>query len=163
MENFNWTEFNKRIAIKASIQSIYDAWTKTSELEKWFLAKAIFRNEAGDVVSPNDNAQANSAYDWKWFAQNYHEEGKLTQANGKDFLEFTFANSLVSVKIVQKSDQVFVELKQYDIPTDEDSKKNIRLGCSDGWSFYLLNLKSIYEGGIDLRNKDTEIVGVVNN
>jgi uncharacterized protein YndB with AHSA1/START domain len=163
MENFNWAEFTKRIAIKSDMQTLYDAWTKTAELEKWFLAKAIFKSDIEKVISPNNNAPVNSFYEWNWFAQNYHEEGKLTQANGKDFLEFTFANSLVSVQIVQKSDHVFVELKQYDIPTDEESKKNIRIGCSEGWSHYLLNLKSIYEGGIDLRNKDTEIVGVVNN
>lgn len=30
-------------------------------------------------------------------------------------------------------------------------------------SFFLLNLKSVYEGGIDLRNKDSNFKGMLNN
>ena len=163
MKDFNWTEFKKRIAIKADMQKLYNAWTQTAELEKWFLAKAVYFAENGKIVSATDNVNSNSKYDWKWFAQDYHEEGDLLRANGKDFIEFTFANSIVQVQLLQSGEEVMVELTQKDIPTDEESKKNIRLGCAEGWSFYLLNLKSIYEGGTDLRNKDTKIVGVINN
>ena len=52
---------------------------------------------------------------------------------------------------------------QNDIPTDDISKRSIRLGCDFGWFFYLLNLKSVYEGGLDLRNKDEELKGMLNN
>ena len=52
---------------------------------------------------------------------------------------------------------------QKDIPTDDESKQGIRLGCHSGWSFYLVNLKSVYEGGLDLRNKDDALGVMVNN
>jgi hypothetical protein len=42
MTNFDWTKFTRKIAIKASITDIYNAWTKASEIEKWFLSKAVF-------------------------------------------------------------------------------------------------------------------------
>jgi len=58
---------------------------------------------------------------------------------------------------------VIVKLTQKNIPTDDVSKRNIRLGCESGWSFYLLNLKSIYEGGVDLRNKNPEFIGMLNS
>ena len=49
------------------------------------------------------------------------------------------------------------------IPTDDKSKKDIRLGCYEGWSFYMVNLKSIYEGGLDLRNMNDQLKGVINS
>ncbi|RZK15239.1 MAG: SRPBCC domain-containing protein, partial [Pedobacter sp.] len=55
------------------------------------------------------------------------------------------------------------ELTQKNIPTDENSKRNIRLGCHNGWSFYLINLKSVFEGGLDLRNKDNRFKPMLNN
>jgi hypothetical protein len=58
---------------------------------------------------------------------------------------------------------VIVELTQKDIPTDDASKQNIRLGCHTGWSFFLVNLKSVYEGGLDLRNKDSNFKGMITN
>ena len=60
-------------------------------------------------------------------------------------------------------DYVIVELTQKNIPTDDNSKQHIRLGCHTGWSFYLVNLKSVYEGGLDLRNKETKLKVMMNN
>lgn len=62
-----------------------------------------------------------------------------------------------------QEDHVIVQLTQKNIATDDPSKKGIRLGCESGWSFFLVNLKSVYEGGIDLRNKNTELKGMLNN
>lgn len=54
-----------------------------------------------------------------------------------------------------------MELVQAKIPTDEISKVRLHLGCQNGWTFYLTNLKSIMEGGLDLRNKNVNIKRVV--
>ncbi len=164
MENFNWSEFTKRIKIKSDLSTVYNSWTKSEELEKWFLSKATFYNTKNEIVSPTVNVQPNSKYEWNWYAQSHFEEGKIIQTNNIDFLEFTFAGDCkVQVKLKQEDNYVLVELTQKEIPLDNQSKESIRLGCASGWSFYLLNLKSILEGGIDLRNKDTKLVGVVNN
>lgn len=164
MENFNWTKFTKRIKVKSDLDTVYNAWTKSEELEKWFLSKATFYKEGKIKVSPSTNVLAGSRYEWNWFAQNHSEQGTVTQTNGSDFLEFTFAGECkVEVKLKKENESVLVELTHKDIPLDDSSKENIRLGCAFGWTFYLINLKSVLEGGIDLRNKDTELVGVVNN
>jgi hypothetical protein len=42
MTNFDWTTFTRKIAIKTSKTDIYNDWTKSSEIEKWFLSKSIF-------------------------------------------------------------------------------------------------------------------------
>jgi hypothetical protein len=56
-----------------------------------------------------------------------------------------------------------VELVQEEIPTDENGKQIFHLGCKSGWTFYLANLKSIFEGGIDLRNRNTKLQDVLNS
>lgn len=90
--------------------------------------------------------------------------GTFTQANGKNSLQFTFAGQcLVDISLMEQDDFVIVTLTQKNIPTDDHSKKNIRLGCHGGWSFYLVNLKSVYEGGLDLRNKNTDLKPMLNN
>jgi len=103
-------------------------------------------------------------YEWSRFLYDAVKKGKIPKANGKDYLQFTFAgNCLVDVKLSQKDEFTIVELTQTNIPTDNDSKRNVRLGCDSGWAFYLVNLKSVYEGGLDLRNKDDKLKGMLNS
>lgn len=164
MENFNWTQFSKRIFINVDLKSAYNYWTKSEELEKWFLSNASFYSKDGKTTLPTENVASESKYKWNWFAQNHFEEGIINRANGIDYIEFTFAGDCkVQVKLSEEKNQTLVELTQIEIPLDNSSKKNIRLGCAFGWTFYLLNLKSVLEGGLDLRNKDTELIGVINN
>ena len=163
MKNYNWTTFTRKIAVKSSMNTIYNAWTTSSEIEKWFLSKAVFFNN-NSSIDVNKNIQKENTYKWNWFLYDGTEEGKIIEANGKDFIQFTFAGEcIVDVKLTQHNENVIVELTQSNIPTDEEAKRGIRLGCDFGWFFYMLNLKSIYEGGLDLRNKDRELKGMLNN
>ncbi|MCX6145380.1 MAG: hypothetical protein NTZ35_19410 [Ignavibacteriales bacterium] len=88
----------------------------------------------------------------------------IEEANGRDSLRFTFAGScLVSVNMTVDGGLTIVELRQENIPLDEASRVNYHLGCMTGWTFYLANLKSILEGGIDLRNKNEKLHKLVNS
>jgi hypothetical protein len=51
-----------------------------------------------------------------------------------------------------------VVLRQYDIPTGDEEKVNIHLNCSCGWTFYLTNLKTYLEFGIDLRENENDLI-----
>ncbi len=148
MENFDWTKFTRKIAIKSSLSTLYNAWATSSEIERWFLSNASYFDPNGKQLDSKTAV----------------EKGKITEANGTDYLQFTFAgNCLVDIQLTQEDGYVLVELTQKNIPTDENSKRNIRLGCHTGWSFYLVNLKSVYEGGLDLRNKNENTYPMVNN
>ena len=164
MTNFDWTTFTRKIAIKANLIDIYNAWTKASEIERWFLSKAIFIDTNKTPISEDKPIEKGFTYKWNWFLYDITEHGKITGTNGIDFIQFTFAgNCLVDIKLSSQDDYVIVELTQKNIPIDDNSKLGIRLGCDSGWSFFLVNLKSVYEGGIDLRNKDTSLKGMLNN
>lgn len=164
MENFDWTKFTIKIAVYAPISKLYDAWTKGSEIEKWFLSDAAHFYTNRNRIAKETPIGKDFEYEWSWYLYDIVEKGTITEANGVDFIQFTFAvDCLVDVKLTDFKDYVIVELTQKNIPTDDFSKKEIRLGCHQGWSFYLVNLKSIYEGGIDLRNKNTNLKPMLNN
>nr|WP_121272602.1 SRPBCC domain-containing protein [Pedobacter schmidteae] len=163
MENFDWTAFTIRILVKADLPALYDAWTKPSEIEKWFLKNAVFYN-AGREIDKENSIKEGFTYEWKWYLYDDLEKGRINVANGKDFLQFTFAGEcLVDVELSLQEEYVEVKLTQKNIPTDDRNKQYTRLGCHGGWSFYLINLKSVYEGGLDLRNKDTRFKPMLNN
>lgn len=164
MKNFDWTLFTKKIAIKAPLATIYNAWTLSAELEKWFLEKAVYFDKSRTVLNANVPVNEEATYEWLWYLYEGAMQGTVKAANGKDFLQFTFEGEcLVDVRLSELEGYTVVELKQHHIPTDDQSKQNIRLGCASGWAFYLVNLKSVYEGGIDLRNKDTALPPMINN
>jgi uncharacterized protein YndB with AHSA1/START domain len=156
----DWTSFTLKIGVKTSIGSLYKAWTVSEEVEKWFLESCVFLDENGQAAP---QAASGNTYDWKWFLDEDHESGKILEANGRDFFQFTFAGQcLVDINLEQVGESVMVKLRQHNIPTDENSKFDIRIGCTKGWTFFLTNLKSIYENGLDLRNQKPELEGLNN-
>ncbi len=163
MKNFDWTSFTQTIAIKAPLARLYDAWTTQTEIEKWFLEKAVFHDSHGKHIPAGKHVENGSTYEWSWHLWDDKAKGEFRELNGKDFIRFTFEKSIVEVKLREEKGYTFVELTQKDIPTDEQSKQYIRLGCASGWAFYLVNLKSVYEGGLDLRNRDTALKAMLNN
>lgn len=164
MKNFDWTSFTLRILVKASLSDIYNSWTKSAEIERWFLKDATFTDTEGNKISKDEQVKKDYSYKWIWHLYDDIATGKITEANGLDFIQFTFEGEcLVDVKLSVQKNYVLVELTQKNIPTDDNSMQHIRLGCHNGWSFYLVNLKSIYEGGIDLRGKDPDFKPMLNS
>ena len=154
----DWTSFTISIGINSSLETMYKAWTKSTEIEKWFLETCKYTN-----TKPDQNVSSECEYEWTWYLYDELEKGKITQANGKDFFQFSFAGEcLVDIQLKAIGENVLVTLTQYNIPTDEKSKFNIRMGCLQGWTFYLANLKSFYETGYDFRNKNPELKGINN-
>jgi uncharacterized protein YndB with AHSA1/START domain len=164
MENYDWSKFTLRVDIKASASAVYSAWATSDNLETWFLRRADFfitgevRREKSSFIQTGDN------YMWRWFGydDNTTERGKILEANGKNQLRFTFAGDcMVTVNVKLEQVRSIVELTQENIPIDEASRVRLHHGCSSGWIFYLANLKSVMEGGIDLRNKNEKLRNVI--
>jgi uncharacterized protein YndB with AHSA1/START domain len=153
-----------KIAVKADMQAVYDAWTSSAAIERWFLSRAVFRNDAGVELAPTEAVGPGCTYAWNWYGYDVTEQGRILGANGKDLFRFTFAGECsVDVRFATEHEHTVVTLTQSEIPEDDASKRSIRLGCHTGWSFFLLNLKSMLEGGLDLRNKNPAFTRVVNS
>jgi uncharacterized protein YndB with AHSA1/START domain len=162
----DWSRFVKRISINADIDRIYNSWSSQAELEKWFLRKAEFTKPNGEKLGREEFIQKGCSYLWLWhgYSDDTDERGTILEANGKNLIKFVFGKAgIVTVRIKTEENENIVELIQEDIPTDEKSKFNYHVGCGEGWTFYLANLKSFLEGGIDLRNKNINVKKVISS
>src|SRR5688500_15917627 len=95
MKNFDWTTFTKRIAVKAPITTIYNAWTIASEVEKWFLSEAVFYDQTKKPVDKKVSIQKGFSYQWKWHLYEGAMPGEIREANGKDWIQFTFEGDCI--------------------------------------------------------------------
>jgi hypothetical protein len=132
MTNFNWTRFSVAINIMAPAET---------------------------EVKPGDT------YRWLWhgWPDESGENGMIIDANGSDFMRFSFGKAgICSVHINPYENEYIVHLTQEEIPDTEEGRQNWHIGCKTGWTFYLANLKSVLEGGIDLRNKDVSMQELLN-
>ena len=160
----DWSTFTLRITVNYPMRSVYEAWAVPSQLERWFVRSAEYAALDGLPRHRDHEAQAGDGYIWRWHGHpnDASESGLVTEANGLDSFAFTFSkSSLVTVSIMDEANTTIVSLTQTGIP-DEDERA-IYICDSHGWAFYLSNLKSVLEGGIDLRNKNVEIKDVINS
>ncbi len=160
-----WSKFRKRISIDSEPQSIYDAFATQEGLESWFLRKAEFQTIDGRIRSRDEQIQKFDKYFWMWHghADSVYESREILEANERNFLQFTFSgNCKVSIRIKKNGGANILELTQEDIEFDKDPDRNLYVACGEGWAFYLTNLKSVLEGGIDLRNKNPDLQDLVN-
>lgn len=163
---YDWSKFTVKINIKASTKAVYEAWVIPALLEEWFLRQALFRTPYDTVRERTSQIQAGDAYEWLWhgYTDESVEKRKVIEADGHTKIQFEFSgNTLVTVDIGTVLDETIVMLTQENIPDTEEGRVNYHIGCMNGWTFYLTNLKSYLEGGIDLRNRNTAFTGVINS
>lgn len=164
MEQSQWSKFKLRVNLNASIEEAYRCWGTPAGLEKWFLRDASFKDAAGNVKSKDSLLQAGDTYQWLWhgYPDSIMEKGKVLKANDTDEFVFTFSLGCpVTISIYQEAGETIVQLVESDLPTDQETMLQHFVGDSKGWIFYLANLKSVLEGGLDLRNKKEELVDVI--
>ena len=163
---YDWTKFCKRIPVKASVQQVYKAWSTQAELEKWFLRKAWFIMPDNKVRERNSSIQKGDRYEWLWhgYPDDVVEKKEILEANEKNLIRFTFSGDcIVTVNIKEEDGETIIELTQENIPRDDNPSTNLYINCGEGWTFYLANLKSIIEGGIDLRNRNEKLKPVISS
>ena len=166
MSSPDWSRFVLKINIKAPVKAIYDAWTIPEQLEQWFVREASF-NRSNDT--PRETflpVLKGDKYVWRWHGHpdEVIEKGEVLIANEVDKLQFSFTTGgIVTVDIGESMGETIVMLTQEKIPTDEKGRMNYFVGCYGGWTFYLANLKSYMEGGIDLRNRNISFSNMVNS
>ena len=59
----------------------------------------------------------------------------------------------MKVAVKQEEGETICELEQAMPMEDETEQRHFFIECGKGWTFYMTNLKSILEGGIDLEIK----------
>lgn len=131
----DWSQFTTRIAIKADLQVLYDAWMSQAGIEHWFLRTAEYTTPDGRLRERNEKIQTGDKYLWRWegWPDDVQELGEILSCNGKDQISFSFGevgNCLVQIK--REGRHTVVELTQTNIPADERGKHHWHLGCKTG-------------------------------
>ena len=158
MSQLTFESFTRKIYIHAPIAKLYYCWATSDGICQWFLRKAVYISSDGEKRATTDSIEKDDTYTWGWHNWDGEESGKVLEANGSDRLTFTFAGrSKVSVSLKEAQGAVLVTLTQYEIPTDDENKLNIHYGCSNGWTFWLANLKAYLEHGILLNETEIDL------
>jgi uncharacterized protein YndB with AHSA1/START domain len=166
MGNYDWSRFVTRINVKAPVEKLYWCWATRAGMEYWFLRLSEYKKPEGNLRADNETVQKGDSYTWRWhgWSDETTEYGSIIDCNGKDLFKFSFGKAGdCTVTIKEELGQNIVELVQENIPDDEEGRRTWHLGCKTGWTFYLANLKSLLEGGIDLRNRDEGLKNVINS
>ena len=160
MQTNKWTQFTITADINTEdVRSVYLAFTTPQGLESWFLRTADFYTLPKRQREKTEQINKEDIYEWQWYGYEEVETGQILDINLIDFLKFTFSGgSEVSVTFKSVKDLTIVELTQKYIPEENDLSKNLYVQCQIGWTFYLANLKSVVEGGVDLRNKRNDVM-----
>ena len=164
MENSQWSSFRLRVNVNCTVAEAYRMWATPAGLESWFLRKATFNSPQGAERKPEELLEEGDTYHWVWYGypDSVKETGTVLKCNQKDQFTFTFSLGCpVSISIYQEAGETIVQLVESDLPSDEGTRLQHFVGDSKGWIFYLTNLKSILEGGLDLRNRKEELVDVI--
>lgn len=152
----DWSKFVTRINIGAPADVIYKMWATRSGMESWFVRLSEYKDTNGVEKGAEEEVTIGDTYKFHWFGydDNAVEHGKILELKSNGLFKFSFGKAgNVTVTIKEEDGEQVVELIQDEIPTDEQAMYNYHVGCKAGWTFYLANLKSILEGGIDMRNK----------
>jgi hypothetical protein len=163
--SYEWNRFTRRIPVNAAAKSIYDAWATQQGLESWFLRLAQFTKADGTSRPRNNHVEKGDRYKWLWFGYDdtATEEREITEANGWDQLQFSFSGGcIVTITIKQEQGETICELVQQMPMDDIKEQQHFFIECGKGWDFYLTNLKSVLEGGLDLRNKNINLKDLIN-
>ena len=164
--SYDWSRFVVRINVNAPVDKLYHAWATREGMEYWFLRVSEYISADGAIRGNNEHVNKGDTYKWLWhgWPDDTVEHGIVLDCNGKDFFKFSFGKAGNCAVTIKKEDgETIVELVQDEIPTDENAMHHWHLGCKTGWTFYLANMKSLYEGGIDLRNKNEKLQQVLNS
>ena len=168
---FDWSQFQLGIFIHATPDDVFDAWTTGEGLTKWFLRSAEFAVSEGAPVGKgrgrkplpafddlavrpaNDRCEPHDRYRWEWhYNGGVVGEGWILDLRPPTRMVFTFGERMeVELRMRKQGDLCEVNLRQYNIPVTAAGRSSMHLGCRVAWAFFLSNLKSVAEGGLDLR------------
>lgn len=125
-------------------ERVFDALTEPKLLVRWFLAKANVDRKAGGGY----------AFDW---IGGYHMVGKVEAFQANRTVSYSWHDKLesgemattkASFKVTRKGNGTLLRLRHTGFTVPEHFAE-----CSSRWGYYLTNMKSVLDHGVDLRSE----------
>ena len=154
-KTFNMDSFIHAIILNASPEEVFEYVATSSGIVKWFIGKAKYFYKDSHIRLGNEKAQKGDSFLWNWLNKDLELKGVVTESTDNKEFSFTFSPLfLVSIELTGTDDnKTRMTLKQ---EYQESASKNdfSYINCCTCWVFFMTNLKSVIEHGIDLREKE---------
>ncbi len=151
----------QRIHIEAPMEAVYTAWTTSKGLMGWITMDVVLMDADGVELPSDRPGLPGDRLHFAWHT-GVTEDSQVVEANGIDRVRMTFGDDIaVTVTLEDAGDSTLMELVQENGKSPEENL-DIMLGYGPGWAFYITNLKSVLEGGLDLRDFSHETKGLLN-
>ncbi len=170
---FDWSQFRLGIYVQDNPDDLYDMWATSRGLTRWFLRSAAFALSDGLPSSrrliaqappfeslpqrpDEERCSASDRYRWEWYYNGgVIGESWILDSRPPTKLTFGFGDAMEVELLLRKQGKLCeIALRQYHIPDTPAGRHNLHLGSRVAWAFFLANLKSVAEGGLDLRETD---------
>ncbi len=161
-ENYNSNEFYHGILLDKTPSEIFSFAATGGGLEKWFIGKAEFRSPDNIKRNQGEIAQAGDKFQIDWLAKDLSVNGEVIEVKDNSVFRFTFGPLfIVTIIVKQHGARTLFTLKQEYAP---GAARNdfAHINCCVCWAFFVTNLKSVAEHGIDLRETGSEDESLVN-
>lgn len=150
-EYFTWKEFTHAILLNASTDEVFDFVGTSNGLCKWFLGDAVFTNDGGKV-NGGLIPEAGDYYHWKWLAKTHEVAGKVIATDPGHKVKYTFGAAYFVTFTITAEEKGLTRLTlRQQCNEDVEFNEFNYINCCIAWTFFLTNLKSVMEQGIDLR------------
>lgn len=161
-ENFNMNSFTHGIYLNAPAEDVYELIATPSGIIRWFMGKAKYYYKDMNIRLGNEFAEKGDSFLWTWLNKDFELKGIVTDSIKNKVFEFTFSPLyIVTIKLSPEADKTKLTLTQ---EYQESAVKNDfnYINCCTSWVFFLTNLKSVIENGIDLREAEVRDEMLVN-
>ena len=156
-EVYDWTRFQVIYYYSAPIERVFHAWATAEGLESFFLEKGTFATESGEERATDESARPQDTYRWEW-RHGHAIDGVIYNVVPNRSMAFTFGDMEAEVRLTVVGDQTELVLRQWSIPNTDEGRAIGHLNCRSCWIYFLTNLQSVLEHGVDLRNTDPKRV-----
>jgi len=161
-KNFNWNKFTHGIYLNAPSEKVFVFLATATGICKWFMGKAKYYYKDSNIRLGNDFAQKGDSYLWNWLNKDLELKGMVTEVEENKIFQFTFS-PLYIVTLRLNSDGKRTQLTLTHEYQESAVKNEFNyLNCCTCWVFFLTNLKSVIENGIDLRETEVKDEMLVN-
>ena len=132
--------------IKAPISEVFDAISDSQTLARWFLKSAEIEHKKG------------GKYSFAWLGVDFKQDGNVLdfKEDKKLVIDWASAGEDSVVTFTTKKEGADTLLTLVHSGFRDNERRYMSLA---GWTYYLMNLKSVLENGKDLRHKKDNIMG----
>jgi uncharacterized protein YndB with AHSA1/START domain len=151
---YDWSAFTVHFYYRATRDEVFRAWATAAGLSGFFIGSARHAAPGGGVRAQDEVVAAGDTYAWA-FLHGLSLTGTFLACVPGERVAFTFGDAMqVDVTLRSVGDQVEVRLHQTGCGQDESARAWQHLNCRSCWVYFLTNLKSVLEHGVDLRDHD---------